>query len=321
MNEGVIETLGESARWRARQVTYWGGPWAQVKKQIPEFQTRDFRTGDGTPANPYLNIVERVPRTKFEQPVPVGTVSKTYTLAQHAAVGEKCLEGIRKVGISTDNLRCELGLTELGEWMNLRIYFPEEHNHTPKDGKKLELRLECFNSVDASSRLVVLLGWLRLVCSNGLVIGETKAVLKDVHNEHMDLDKIPGIIADGLGYVRSDLERIARWEDQPIDPARFLPWVNKTLTEEWNKKAACRVFHICESGQDVEITDNFARGNATEKPVRVLKPVPGAPPRAKNLYDVSQALSWVATARNNPEEKLDWQSAIPDLIQRLYVGA
>src|SRR5690349_14897240 len=108
MSEAVIETLGEGARGRARDVTYWGGSWPQLKKQIPAFQTRDFRTGDNAPANPYLNIVEQIPRTQFEQPVPVGTVSKTYTLAQHTSVGEKCLEGIRAAGISTDDLRCEL---------------------------------------------------------------------------------------------------------------------------------------------------------------------------------------------------------------------
>ncbi len=137
----------------------------------------------------------------------------------------------------------------------------------------------------------------------------------------MDLEKIPGIIAEGLGYVQKDLERIARWESQPINPERFLPWVNKTVTGEWNKKAACRVFHICESGEDVKITDSFSPGEATEKPVEVMRPVPGAPKKAANLYDVSQALSWVATERSNPEEKLEWQSAIPDLIQRLHAGA
>lgn len=205
--------------------------------------------------------------------------------------------------------------------MNLRIYFPDEYVHTPKDGKKLELRLECFNAVNASGRLVVLLGWLRLVCSNGLVIGETKAALQDVHNKHMDLEKIPGIVAEGLGYVKKDLERIARWERQRINRERFMPWVNNTLAEAWNKKAACRVFHICKSGVDVEIADNFASGEATEKPVKVLRTVPRAPSKATNLYDVSQALSWVATDRRNPEEKLDWQSAIPSLIQRLHAGA
>ena len=313
----AIQELVETGRWRARDVTYWAGPWSQVKKQIPEFKTEEFRTAENTPANPYMNAVVRVPRTKFEQSVPVGTVSKIYTLAQHADVGERCLEGIRLAGIMTDGLKCELGLTELGEWMNLRIYFPEKYSHKPMDQERLDLRLECFNSVDGSSRLVIFLGWLRFVCSNGLVIGETKAELKDVHNKNMDLEKIAGIIADGLKFVEKDKKRISSWETQLIKHERFVPWVNKTLTERWNKKAACRVFHICETGYDVEISEPFAPGAATEKPVVKGQDVPGAPKKAVNLYDVSQALSWVATERNNPEEKVEWQSAIPGLIQKL----
>jgi len=41
------------------------------------------------------------------------------------------------------------------------------------------------------------------------------------------------------------MERITLWESQQINPERFLPWVNKAVTEEWNKKAACpRVSHL-----------------------------------------------------------------------------
>jgi hypothetical protein len=43
---------------------------------------------------------------------------------------------------------------------------------------------------------------------------------------------------------------------------------------------------------------------------------------AKNLYDVSQALAWVATNWANPEERLERQSLIYDLITKLAaVGA
>ena len=73
--------------------------------------------------NPYLKTIVRLPRTPFEQPVPVGVVSNTYTLTQHKEVAEKCFEGIRLAGTPTSDLRCEVGLAQLGEWMNLRIYF------------------------------------------------------------------------------------------------------------------------------------------------------------------------------------------------------
>jgi len=52
----------------------------------------------------------------------------------------------------------------------------------PKDGHRLKLRLEAFNSVDGSSRLSVLLSWFRLVCSNGLTIKESVREVRDLHN-------------------------------------------------------------------------------------------------------------------------------------------
>jgi hypothetical protein len=85
----------------------------------------------------------------------------------------------------------------------------------------------------------------------------------------------------------------------------------------WSDPAACRVYHICKAGLDVEITDPFASGEATEKPVVWGHQVPGATAPARNLFDVSQALSWVATGRNSSEEKVEWQSSVAGLIERL----
>jgi hypothetical protein len=79
------------------------------------------------------------------------------------------------------------------------------------------------------------------------------------------------------------------------------------------------VYHICVSGWDVEFETPFAKGDPTEKPVKRTMKVPGASEPVRNLYDVSQALSWVASRRNNPEERLDWQAAIPDLIEALVM--
>lgn len=311
------ELLDETGRWHARDVQYWAGRWDQLVSEVPNFATDEFRASDDTPSNPHMRAVIRLPRSQFEYPVPVGVVSNSYTLAQHKDVAEKCFEGIRTSGISTEDLRCELGLTALGEWMNLRIYLPESYAHSPGDGAGLGLRLECFNSVDGSSRLLLWLGWLRFVCSNGLVIGETKAELKAIHNKRMDLSRIPEIVREGLGFVDKDQQRLVTWEGSPVATANVITWVNTTLAREWGKKAACRVFHICTTGWDVEYDDPFAKGAPTTKPVRQTQRVPGAPERAQNLYDVSQTLSWVASRRNDSEERVVWQSQIPRLIDGL----
>ena len=93
--------------------------------------------------------------------------------------------------------------------------------------------------------------------------------------------------------------------------------MNKHLSGAWGKKAACRVFHICASGHDVEIVDPFAPCDASDKPVRHTARVPGVPLTAANMFDVSQSMSWVATGRNNTDERLDWQSGVPRLMNQL----
>lgn len=316
MNE-ALNFLDETGRWRARDVRYWEGPWDRLRLQLPEFRKEDFRAQENSPPNPYMQSVVRLPRTQAEQLIPVGVVSNTYTLAQHREVAEKCLEGIRTAGIDTLNLKCQVGLTELGEWMNLRIYFPKSYEHTPGDGQKLGLRLECFNSVDGSSRLVLLLSWWRLICSNGMVIRKTKAEFKDIHNKHMDLKRIPKIVSKGLALVEEDRAQLVVWENSKVNANQLIPWADKILPKAWGKKASCRAFHICTSGFDVEYKDPFAKGDPTNKPVKRILRVPGAPDVAKNLYDVSQALSWIASARPNSDERVAWQSQIPDLVERL----
>lgn len=319
--EDAVEVLETPGRWHGRRVTYWAGSWLRLRDHIPSFKTADFRASDDGAANPYLKTVVRMPVRAFEKEVPVGTVSTTYTLAQHVDVADHCFKGMEGAGVSVADLQCEMGLSELGEWMNLRIYFPDSYSCTPKDGQKLALRLECFNSVDASSRLVILLGWFRFVCGNGLVIGDMRTDIRDVHNKHMELAAIPGIICETLKTIQEEKRRFSMWESIDVEGSNLNQWVNKLLSHEWGKKAACRVYHICKSGFDVEITDPFSREEPTDKPVKRLMKVPGSPDTAKNMYDVSLALSWVATRRTDSEQRVAWQSAIPDLIERFSVIA
>lgn len=317
MTSSMIELLEETGRWHARDVRYVGGSIEAILDELPEFELRPFRSEADAPANPFLKVVTRLPRTRLEQSMPVGVVSNTYKLAGHRLVAEKCLQALRDQGISTAGLRAEVGLTELGEWMNLRIYLPDAYTKQVRDGDQVSLRLECFNSVDGSSRLVLLLGWLRLVCSNGLIVGETKAELRDVHDARLDLEQIGEAISKGLKLVERDFRRLQSWRQSPVSYEALLWWADGPLSEEWGKKAASRVLHICRTGEDAELEDVFAPGSASRKPVRATVPVPGSGVPAEDLYAVSQALSWVGTRRNNPEERVLWLSRVPSLLATL----
>ena len=67
----------------------------------------------------------------------------------------------------------------------------------------------------------------------------------------------------------------------------------------------------------MKIIDPFKSGKPSEKAIASVGVVPGARIPAKNLYDVSQALSWVATHRTNADDRLDWQVKIPALLDSL----
>jgi uncharacterized protein DUF932 len=315
----AIEPTAESGRWHARDVSYYSGHWDQLRALVPTFELADFRAGPDTPRNPYMRSVVRKPCAADERPVPVGVVSNTYTLVQHEEVAGKCFDGIQRAGIDVSALRCELGLTPLGEWMNLRVYFPETYRYKVRRqvGDVMDLRLECFNSVDGTSRLVVIFGWLRLVCLNGMVIGETVAERRDVHDRHLSLEPIPGLIEAGLKEVTEDIRRLEQWEVKPIPAGALEPWVDGVVAAAWGPRAACRVFHICRSGQDAEMAEPFAGDHPSTKRVIKTARVPGSTGPATTLFDAAQALSWVATERRDREERVKWQRHVPVLVDAL----
>jgi len=312
-----VSILPGDAQWRSRKVRYYAGDWDAIQTVLPEFDLVPFTAGKDEPVNPFLRTVMRRPLTAAERSIPVAVVSNTYSLAPHRDVAALCRKGLTDTAIKPSSLRYEVGLSELGEWMNFRIYFADPYSFIDAHGSKLDLRLECFNSVDGSSRLIILFGWFRFVCANGLVIGETKIEIKERHGQSLDLDSIPKRIRPALEAVEADRLRMKRWQAEKVAIADIATWADEDLSEKWGKRAAARVFHICDAGKDIEIEDPFAPGVATEKPIRYLSRVPGSPERATTKYDVSQALSFVATRRNNTEERVTRQADIPHLLEHL----
>jgi hypothetical protein len=220
-------------------------------------------------------------------------------LVQHADIGDRCISAIATAGIDIAGLRCEIGLSELDEWMNLRLYLPECHSYRARNAEQLDLRVEAFNSVDCSARLTILSGWFRPVCFNGLVIGKSLLELRDIHNPSLDPVKIEDAIAKAILHGKDDQARLEQWQNCRVKREAIVAWVDDTVRDRWGKKAACRVFHVCNSGRDLE-PDPFVAGSPSAIPAEKLHSrlpgtVPGAVIPARSRYDVSQALSWIAT--------------------------
>jgi hypothetical protein len=109
---------------------------------------------------------------------------------------------------------------------------------------------------------MILLGWYRFVCSNGLVIGESKIEIKERHKQGLELASIGWRLRQALASVEADCVTMKNWQVEKVVIDDIATWANERVSEHWGIKAAARIFHICDSGQDSEIKDPFAPGAA-----------------------------------------------------------
>jgi hypothetical protein len=159
--EVIIQT--SSNKWFSSSLTTYKGPIDAVRGFIPKFDRRSFGPrllpveGEDSPFSPsfpggvpgynrFLDTIVRQPINSGEVEVPVGIVSKQYTLVQHQALLDEALKAIEKVGIKHNEVKAELDLTAYGERMRLGLLFPERYNLKLGNEDEMGLRLECFNS-------------------------------------------------------------------------------------------------------------------------------------------------------------------------------
>src|SRR6266852_5493564 len=98
----TVSLLPGEASWRSRKIRYYKGDWASIQTVLPEFYLTPFTAGQDEPANPFLQMVMRKPLSARERPIPVGTVSHTYTLAPHRVIAELCRKGLLDAGVEPD---------------------------------------------------------------------------------------------------------------------------------------------------------------------------------------------------------------------------
>lgn len=319
-SDDAVDLSPEQQRWRARDISYYRGPWDRLQKLIPNFEMAPFRINEIGPENQHLRMVIRLPLSQTENPIPIATVSPTYSLASHLDVAEFCIQGLMKCGIERSEIRAELGLTELGEWMNLRLLLPERFSMKEKSGLETALRLECFNSVDGSSRLLIVFGWIRYICSNGLIIGDTMIEMRERHDGSLALEEIPGRIKHAFRASEADKNHRLALQDWMVTSEQLTCWVDGPLSGSWGKKAAARVLHICQTGHDAELADPFAKGEASCKPMKQTQKVAGSPPIASTVFDVMQAMSHVAATRRDATEQLKMLRGLDALMENLKIS-
>lgn len=320
-NSSMPREPGSGPKWFSSPVSFHDGSLDDIRTYLPDFERRAFALtqpgNERSRINTRLDTIVRKPFGDDRNFVPVGVVSKDYALVPHVDVLDVCTEAVGEAGLVPKDVKCELTITEYGERMALSLYLPSEYSFDPGDEHPLALRLECFNSVDGSTRFRALMGWFRFVCSNGLIIGVTRADVRRRHVGDIRLGDVGTVLTAGIEEAEDEKKNFAKWRDHTAEPNRLVQWADGELRKAWGFKAATRAFHISRSGHDADIAGSYKDHRPTTIPVSLGREVPGAPSASRNLYDVSQVLAWLAQDRRDVQEQLEWRQQIAGLLKPL----
>jgi hypothetical protein len=324
-------SAGEGApKWFGEPVCVAEGPPEVLMKLVPHFDRRPFAmssvgsrslenvpTPSGIGENGLYDLIVRLPLNEQEEEIPVGIVSKHYTLVQHLEVIERAAEAINLAGVKLDHVSAELTLSTSGSKMAFTFTLPDNFDFDPGDGLILKLRFHCVNSVDGQCRLKIMLGWFRFVCGNGLVVGTSRLNQRLVHNEYLRLPDLEPILAEGLKSAKQERASFTDWMGKRVEESRLDKWSDGPLCDEWGPLAAARVRLICMTGCDGRFARQGEKAPPHRKGMILTAPVPGAPPKAENAYHVAQAVAWVARSKRDIQDQLDGMVAIPKLMNAL----
>jgi hypothetical protein len=309
-----LEQFYEGLKWIGQRVSYKKDLTLDgVARHLPAFDRESF--GD----NEYLDAIIRKPFGKDDRHIPVASVSKRYALIQHHEFLGWLKDGVERVGLKPESLPTELWMTDYGERIRLR-FTASPKTFDPGDGFPMVLSAECFNSVDRSCALEIRMTWLRLVCTNGLTVQE-KSSLRKVHDVvWMNRDDPAEFLSDQLARADQQFKTFRDWVAHPVALNRIEAWADEHVAKAWGIEVASRICHIVRTGYDGPVERPPEKISPHLRIVKSEMEVPGAARPAKNLFDVAQALSWVASRRESIEDQTDWVRTIPVLISQLTNG-
>lgn len=310
-----------SQKWFNSPVCFHEGTLSDISQYVPEFERRCFAlTQSGTEQtrlNEHLDTIVRKPTEGDPSFVPIGVVSKGYSLVPHTEVIAIATKALKSSNVPPSDVKAELMITDYGERMALSLYLPEKYSFDPGDGHPMALRLECFNSVDGSTRFRALMGWFRFVCSNGLIIGVTRTDVRRRHVGDIRLSDISQVLASGIEDSETEKRNFEWWRRKKVVQVQLAGWIEKGLRKGLGFKAAARAYRISQTGHDAEVLGPYKGNTPITVPVRQGASVPGTPTKSQTIYDVSQILAWLAKERRDLQEQLEWREKIPDLLKPL----
>lgn len=299
------------------------GTLGQVFAHLPHFGRQPFTmssvNGSEMAVNPYLDMIYRVPARQGESPLPVGVVSKNYRLVDHHHVLRTIEEVLADCDIDPAKIEVWAEWTVHGERARFSLIFPSGERFSVKlgDQDEMRFRIEVFNSVEGSCRLMAVAGWLRFVCLNGLILGTAVMQLQRQHRQQLQIEELGRLLREALQSADKDQQTLAKWRSSWIEADALTEWADEDVYKKWGIKGAVRVLEISRTGWDAEPKGDLRNKRPSEVTIEKTIEVPGIDPPVENAFGVSQALTWVAGQRTELQEDLEWRSQVPELVALL----
>jgi hypothetical protein len=288
-----------------------------VFSRLPAFNRQGLAVVGGT-ENPFLDVITREsPAEDCVPSMPVGVVSKKYRLLPHAEIAAELRSALIDNKIDPEEVRAEAQLSAFGARMALFLQLPRRFDFDPGDGFPMALRILCFNSVDGSSKLRVLLGWYRFVCANGMAVGTTQYECRALHREDAGPLEIAALLKAGINAAEREKFALMNWLKVQVNVPAMVAFADGALAKAWGVRAAARFLHIATTGFDADIAQPFEPGLAHTKTMTPTRRVPGSPVVATTAYQACQALTWIARGRRDPLIGADWMLQVPTLMKSL----
>lgn len=169
---------------------------------------------------------EAIVRTDLPHPTTLGVVSKDYRFISHKEVMSNFLEFTKPLGEAQVT---KYSLPQDGGRFFAQIEYPEHPINVGHD--RMNMMLIVGNSYDTTKAFTLRFGAYRLVCSNGLVIGEGLMNHRQTHMRSLDITGMQHAImnaAEEKGkQFQSVAERMAMIRVQPLEAIAFLDKLEK----------------------------------------------------------------------------------------------
>jgi hypothetical protein len=308
--------------WAGEPVRRFACALRDLPASLPRVERRPLLASPvaGPPGRPlpaahrYRDLVVRLPFAGDPRLLPVAVVSKRYTLVQHADVAARLRAALVSAACAGDDQPCDVALTEYGGRLHVSVPVRPPGWRRAVGDAAMELRVHAVNGVDGVTALHVWLGWLRLVCDNGLAVPAPRGGTWQAHVASLQLDQIPAAIAGGLEAADRDAARWEQWLRVRVGAAALDAWADNLVTPRWGLTAAARLLHIVRTGRDARLARGRPGLPASAREVIAGPEVPGSAPPNDNLFRVGQALAWVAKSRAEVDARFEREHEIHGML-------